>query len=242
MLLPWLLWIFLFWISVCLFLLICFILSNFLLCLILFPFIHIVFMFLCLFVLFFSVLCLCICMTSKPLWSATVSGIWEPPYYYDLLVCVLNSKEGCWCGLLTKTKTKPSFKNLCSLVLTDFLLGWRRPNLITGLSGCKWWVLDWPRRTQETVPDRCRPSLIWWSFSMVKKKSHGVSTQHHADGRYPVECGTVLDLYIEHTPHQNIFKFPLNDWYDHDKQHNACQVYYCYISDVMGLKTQAWIR
>ena len=153
--------------------------------------------------------------------SATVPGIWGPPYYYDPLVCVLNSKEGWWCGLSTKTKTKPSFNNLCSLVLTDFLLGWRRPNLITGLSGCQWWVPDWPRRTQETVPDRCRPSLIWWSVSILKKKSHGVSKQDNASVHYPVESGTVLDLYIKHTPPQHIFKFPSNDWYDHDKQHNV---------------------
>jgi len=126
-----------------------------------------------------------------------------------------------WCGLSTKTKTKPSCNNLCSLVLTDFLLGWRRPNLITGLSGCQWGVPDWPRRTQETVPDCCQPSLIRWSFSIVKTKSLGVSKQHHASVRYPVECGTVLNLYIEHTPHQDTFKFPLNDWYDHDKQHNV---------------------
>jgi len=34
----------------------------------------------------------------------------------------------------------------------SFFLGFRRPNLITGLSG--WWTPDYPLRTQEPVPDR----------------------------------------------------------------------------------------
>jgi len=37
-----------------------------------------------------------------------------------------------------------------------FFVGWRIPNWITGPSG--WCVSDESRRTQETVPDRCKPS------------------------------------------------------------------------------------
>ena len=46
----------------------------------------------------------------------------------------------------------------------SFLLGFRRPNLITGLSG--WRTPDWPLRTQEPVPDRRTGALP--SFSLLR--------------------------------------------------------------------------
>jgi len=45
--------------------------------------------------------------------------------------------------------------------ILSFFLGFRRPNLITGLSG--WRAPDWPLRTQEPVPDRRTGALtsLW---------------------------------------------------------------------------------
>ena len=42
------------------------------------------------------------------------------------------------------------------IFLSSFFLGWLIPHLITGLS--RWWSPNESLLTQETVPDRCRPS------------------------------------------------------------------------------------
>jgi len=59
-------------------------------------------------------------------------------------------------GKKKKKKEKRKEGEKKSVVLS-FFLGWQIPNFISELS--VWWALDELLRTQETVPDSCRPSL-----------------------------------------------------------------------------------
>jgi len=54
-------------------------------------------------------------------------------------------------------------------------LGCRIRNLIRGQSG--WWAITWSHRTQETVPDRCRPTSSLWPTDprLNRKRSSNLS-------------------------------------------------------------------
>ena len=57
---------------------------------------------------------------------------------------------------MAKTQLNPCTKRMVRIRLITFLvfpLGFRRPNLITGLSA-GWWAPDYPLSTQEFVPDQ----------------------------------------------------------------------------------------
>ena len=67
---------------------------------------------------------------------------------FFFLSCVSKTQPNHWTKRMANTRLTTCLKTF----FLSFFLGFRRPNLITGLSG--WRTPDQPLRTQEPVPDR----------------------------------------------------------------------------------------